>query len=48
MAQGGGPHPKKIDEAMKSLYAIIEKSAVEKQKPGVKKQKTGVRSQKSE
>ncbi len=48
MAQGGGPQPKKIDEAMKSLYAIIEKSAVRKQRRGVKKQKTGVRSQKSE
>jgi len=49
MAQGGGPHPEKIDEAMKSLYAMVEKLGGRKQKSGDRRQsrKSGVRSQKS-
>jgi len=31
MAQGGGPHPKKIDEVIKTLYDIVEKSRVKTQ-----------------
>ncbi len=50
MAQGGGPHPEKIDEAMKSLYAMVEKLGGRKQKSEDRRQskKSGVRSRKSE
>ncbi len=48
MAQGGGPKVEKIDEAIKQLYAIVEKPGGKTKKSGVRKQKTGARSQKSE
>ena len=32
MAQGGGPHPGKIDEVIRSLYNIVEKSGARSQK----------------
>ena len=39
MAQGGGPHPEKIDKAIDTLYALVEQGKAADQESGDRRQK---------